>query len=67
VWFCLCDPMFSRFSRTPTCDGQTDGHRAMASLVDRGCIASRGKCISVIRQTVTDVIGFWLFFYFFLC
>jgi len=24
VWFCLCDPMFSRFSRTPTCDRQTD-------------------------------------------
>ena len=25
VWCCLCDPLFSRFSRTPTCDGQTDG------------------------------------------
>ena len=23
----MCDPMFSRFSRTPTCDRQTDGHR----------------------------------------
>jgi len=34
----LCDPTFSRFSRTPTCDGQTDGqtdrHRAMASTAD---------------------------------
>jgi len=24
VWCCLCDATFSRFSRTPTCDGQTD-------------------------------------------
>ena len=42
---CLCDPTFSRFSRTPTCDGQTDGrmdgqtvgqtrHRAMVSTAD---------------------------------
>ena len=42
VRFCLCDPAFSRFSRTPTCDGQTDRqtdgrtdrHRAMASTAD---------------------------------
>jgi len=25
---------FSRFSRTPTCDGQADGHRVMASTAD---------------------------------
>jgi len=25
VWCCLCDPTFSRFSRTPTCDGRADG------------------------------------------
>jgi len=24
VWHCLCDPMFSHFSRTLTCDRQTD-------------------------------------------
>ena len=24
MWFCLCDPVFSRFSRTATCDRQTD-------------------------------------------
>jgi len=24
VWFCLYDPVFSRFSRTPTCDRHTD-------------------------------------------
>jgi len=42
VTLCLCDPAFSRFSRTLTCDGRTDGqtdrrrerHRAMASTVD---------------------------------
>ena len=27
VWCCLCDPTFSRFSRTPTCDRQTDTDR----------------------------------------
>ena len=34
VWHCLRDPMFSRFSRTPTCDrwtdGQTDRHTTTA-------------------------------------
>jgi len=36
----LCDPTFSRFSRTPTCDRHrhrhrhTDGHRPMASTAD---------------------------------
>jgi len=25
VWRCFCDPAFSRFSRTPTCDRRTDG------------------------------------------
>ena len=34
VWCCLCDPTFSRFSRTPTCDGQTDRHRPVASTAD---------------------------------
>jgi len=38
VWCCLCDPAFSRFSTTPTSDGQTDGqtdrHRVMASTAD---------------------------------
>ena len=42
VRFCLCDPTFIRFSRTPTCDRhrrtQTQAHGQY-----RGCIASRGK------------------------
>jgi len=25
MWYCLHDPTFSRFSRIPTCDRQTDG------------------------------------------
>ena len=29
VWCYLRDPSFSRFSRTPTCDGQTDTRRHM--------------------------------------
>jgi len=35
-WCYLCDPTFSRFSRTPTCDRhrQTDRHRPMASTAD---------------------------------
>jgi len=28
VWRCLRDPTFSRFSRTPTCDRQTDRQTA---------------------------------------
>ena len=42
MWCCLSDPTFSRFSRTPTCEGQTDGqtdgrtdaHRSMASTAN---------------------------------
>ena len=35
VWCCLCDPTFSRFSRTQTCkEGEMDRHRAMASTAD---------------------------------
>jgi len=32
-----CDPVFSRFSRTPSCDRQTQGHS-----IYRACIALRG-------------------------
>jgi len=30
---CLCDPMFGRFSKTPTCDIQTDRHTTIAFTV----------------------------------
>jgi len=38
--FCLCDPVFSHFSRTPTCDRQTQGHS-----IYRASIAPHGKNI----------------------
>ena len=42
VWFYLCDPVFSRFIRTPTCDRhrhrQTQGHS-----IYRASITLRGK------------------------
>ena len=46
VWCCLCDPTFSRFSRTPTCDRQTQrdtDRQTQAHGQYRRCIASRGK------------------------
>ena len=36
---CLCDPKFSHFCRSSTCDRQTDGHNDAY----RASIASRGK------------------------
>jgi len=42
VWFCLCDSVFSRFSRTPTCDRQTDtDRRTQGHSIHRATIASR--------------------------
>ena len=45
VRFCFCDPAFSRFSRTPTCDRQTDKHRAIAftALVQRRAVKTRNQ------------------------
>ena len=40
MWCCLCDPTFSRHSRTPTCDRHRQT-QPMASTAD--AIASRGK------------------------
>ena len=37
MWHCLCDPTFSRFSRTPACDRQTHDYGIyLASMVSRG-------------------------------
>jgi len=45
---CLCDPTFSSFSRTPTCDRRTQTHGYYC-----GCIASRGKNVSrIVRDVV---------------
>ena len=56
VWCCLCYPLFSRFSRTPTCDRQTqtqtDRHRPIASTADAQhravIIRMHTKCTYVI-------------------
>ena len=41
----MYDPVFSRFSRTPICDGQTHTQTQGHSIYS-GCIASRGKICS---------------------
>jgi len=47
VWRCLRDPMFSRLTITPTCDGQTDRQTDRHRHATTACIArdqsSRGK------------------------
>jgi len=73
VWCCLCDPTFSRFSRTPTCDRQTDrqtdtGRRTQGHSIYRACIASRGKNepgenereIPVVTPVPARVLLHWL-------
>jgi len=60
--------MFSRFSRTPACDGQTDGQRHNDSI-NCACVASRGKKLKKIghqkpieldnfRTTLTSAFDF---------
>ena len=59
VWCCLCDPLFSHFSRTPTCDRDrhrrtdtdTDRHRLMASTADAW---HRIRILSV-QTLITDI------------
>jgi len=45
VWCCLCDPTFSRFSRTPTCDGRTD-IRTQGHVITVGYIRTANSWIS---------------------
>ena len=62
VWCYVCDPTFSRFSRTPTCVRRTQADTDSQSQTQvhgqyRGCIASRGKngCyVNVPRATATQ-------------
>jgi len=56
---CLCDPTFSPFSRTPTCDGRTD-RRTQGHNIYCGCIASRGKNVKshvfwILKKNVKSV------------
>jgi len=49
VWFCLRDPVFSRFSGTPTCDGHGHRHRrTQGHRIYRASIASRGKSYKLV-------------------
>ena len=45
---CLRDPMFSRFSRTPTYERQT-GRQTQGRSIYRARIASRGKNIHICQ------------------
>jgi len=63
VWRCLRDPMFSRFSRTPTCDRETETHdygTYRASMASRGnrteitIICSCGSEIWQLKCRMTD-------------
>ena len=46
VWCCLRDCVFNRFSRTPTCDRQTDRHgERQGHSIFRASIASRSKMV----------------------
>ena len=49
MWFCLCDAMFSHFSRTPTCDTH---RQAQDHSIYRASIASRGKKQSHLSPNV---------------
>ena len=64
VWFCLRYPVFSRFSRTPTCDRQTDRHRqTQGHSIYRASIASRGKNVaSLILDTMSRSLPPYLLF-----
>jgi len=48
-WCCLFDPTFSRFSRTPTCDRQTQT-QTQAHSIYRASIASRGKILIAVNN-----------------
>jgi len=61
VW-CLCDPTFSRFSRTPNCDRQTDG-QTQGHTIYSACIAfaSPGNSCSnsVLRHRRARLFTVW--------
>jgi len=60
MWHCLCDPIFSRFGRTPTCDRQTHDYN-IYHAVNKGNIYSdsvaNGHSLYTSRAVVHHV---WL-------
>jgi len=56
---CLRDPTFSGFSRTPTCDRQTDGHMmtAYTALAWRRAVKTNvcvSQCITEVHNTAQN-------------
>jgi len=56
---CLCDPMFSRLSRTLTCDRQTDRHTTVANTALAWHCAVKREIISkhpALQQPTTYLV-----------
>jgi len=51
VWCCLHDPTFSRFGRTPTCDGRTDRHTTTANKLAYTCASYKRRAGIKTRLT----------------
>ena len=69
MWRCLCDPMFSRFSRTSTCDRRTDNdgmYRASMALHAKKLVSLRKhqnkiEYVSVVNCHVSNIRELGLF------
>jgi len=62
---CLCDPTFSCFSRTPTCDRQTDRQTTMAhtALAWRRAVKSTGAVSPACEKRFDLIVKIRLLFY----
>jgi len=59
VWFCLCDPTFSRFCRTPISDRHRQiNRRTQGRSIYRASVPSRDKDASVF---IADKASFTLY------
>ena len=61
MWCCLLDPRFSRFSRTPTCDRQTDtdtdGNRVIAYTALAWCRAVKNyKNRTILARVIAHYV-----------
>jgi len=67
VWHCLRDPMFSRFSRLPTCDKESDRQTHDYGIY-RASMASRGKNLksSFFIAALWNRAGHYIFILWFL-
>jgi len=55
MWFCMCDPVFSRFSRTPICDRQTQtwtqGHSIYCASITSHSKNDISVSVNYVRPT----------------